>query len=80
MNTNQDLISIHHKIENLKEQINQLKGKKQMLLDDIKKDNPSFDQDQLHLEQQQVEQKINTNLKVLNTKLCLLYTSPSPRD
>ena len=69
MNTNQDLISIHHKIENLKEQINQLKGKKQMLLDDIKKDNPSFDQDQLHLEQQQVEQKINTNLKVLNTKL-----------
>ena len=69
MNTNQDLISIHHKIENLKEQINQLKGKKQMLLDDIKKDNPIFDQDQLHLEQQQVEQKINTNLKVLNTKL-----------
>ena len=69
MNTNQDLISIHHKIENLKEQINQLKGKKQMLLDDIKKDNPSFHQDQLHLEQQQVEQKINTNLKVLNTKL-----------
>ena len=69
MNTNQDLISIHHKIENLKEQINQLKGKKQMLLDDIKKDNPSFDQDQLHLEQQQVEQKINTILKVLNTKL-----------
>ena len=69
MNTNQDLISIHHKIENLKEQINQLKGKKQMLLDDIKKDNPSFDQDQLHLEQQQVEQKINTNLKVMNNKL-----------
>lgn len=66
------MISIHHKIEQLKEEINQLQGKKQMLIADIKKDQPDFNEslsDQLELEQQKIEQKINTNLKVLNTKL-----------
>jgi cell division protein FtsB len=67
MNTNQDLISIHHKIEQLKQEIDQLQGKKQMLIADIKKDNPTFDESLP--DQQQIETQINTNLKVLNTKL-----------
>ena len=67
MNTNQDLISIHHKIEQLKQEIDQLQGKKQMLITDIKKDNPNFDESLT--DQQQIEQQINTNLKVLNQKL-----------
>ena len=67
MNTNQDLISIHHKIEQLKQEIDQLQGKKQMLIADIKKDNPNFDQSLA--DQQQIETQINTNLKVLNKKL-----------
>ena len=67
MNTNQDLISIHHKIEQLKQEIDQLQGKKQMLIADIKKDNPTFDQSLA--DQQQIETQINTNLKVLNKKL-----------
>ena len=67
MNTNQDLISIHHKIEQLKQEIDQLQGKKQMLIADIKKDNPTFDQSLA--DQQQIDTQINTNLKVLNKKL-----------
>ena len=67
MNTNQDLISIHHKIEQLKQEIDQLQGKKQMLIADIKKDNPTFDESLP--DQQQIETQINTNLKVLNQKL-----------
>ena len=67
MNTNQDLISIHHKIEQLKQEIDQLQGKKQMIIADIKKDNPNFDESLT--DQQQIEQQINTNLKVLNQKL-----------
>lgn len=69
MNTNQDLISIHHKIEQLKQEIDQLQGKKQMLIEDIKKDNPNFDQSSPLADQQQIETQINTNLKVLNKKL-----------
>ena len=62
-----DLISIHHKIEQLKNNINQLEGRKQMLLAEIQKDQPDFDEK--NFDPQQTEQQINTNLKVLNSKL-----------
>tara|TARA_B100000029_G_scaffold447018_1_gene468512 strand:- start:3626 stop:3856 length:231 start_codon:yes stop_codon:yes gene_type:complete len=63
----QDLISVHNRIEDLKNNINQLEGRKQMILSEIKKDNPEFDEDNFNIEK--TEQQINTNLKVLNSRL-----------
>ena len=65
---NQDLITIHNQIQSQKDKLQQLKGAKQQLIQEIKKEYPDFDENNI-TEEFKINNKIQNNINLISQKL-----------
>ncbi len=64
---NQDLITIHNQIQAQKDKLQQLKGAKQQLIQEIKKEFPTFDENNIP-EEFKISTQIKTNISQIHDK------------